>query len=571
MGGLFSHYQQTAQRQYYSNPANFVAGYDKVYDELTPLDKAMVLFHGFAKKTADVVVGMGKQALESGTVLADIGSRLSPVENIRNISGGLQEVAKKTPGVSPALAYEKGFQESKARPLMFEKLTGEQLQNPDGSVNWDFTRKFIGRAMEAPTYAYAGGTVVAEKLVGKGLLSRVVSRTAANLPFAGVNTAIQAGEQGNTENIGMNFLINALILSGISNVVGEIKFPAQVLNKTISDIEEQIGKITPEQKLYVQDALKQGVKADDILINLQRVVKNEVTPEEVAITINKQLLLEGPKKSTPMVGKGFTAKEAATKEEISRAKIYENYNKELKQYNQNPTELQLQKVLQAKENLTKQNISETQTTPPVETTTTPTTITSEITPTSEKVKVPQSQMPIGTKERKVSRLEARMTNNLKQMTPEQIDTIGLSTYNVMNKAEQKAAAIDYVTRNPENVIKILSGEMEPPKGLLKNSIYVVADAMAHDDANLARKLASLSSTRAGQELSILTELAPDSPTSAMREISQTRIQAVEKQLKSGSVPKTRNQITATIQETVKKSLPKAKDWASFVDSIRCNS
>lgn len=608
MGGLFSHYQQTAQKQYSSNPANFALGQDKPYEDLSPIEKATTLLHGFAKKTADVAVGMGKAALETGVAIGDVAERASPVEFGKNIDAGIKNVFTGDKNLSIGERFSQGRTERQARPLMFEKLTGEQLQNPDGSVNWDFARKFVGRAMEAPTYAYAGGVVAAEKLAEQGLLSRIVSRSVANLPFAGVNTAIQAGEQGNTENIGQNFLINALLLSGVSNIAGEIKFPTEVLNKTVSNIEEQIGKITPEQKLYVRDALKQGVKSDEILTNLKKVSENKVTPQEVADIVNAKIpekpsveTITSKLDSAPAVeakkvvqtvdpktgekyyftikqgeldkfesvldsngtGKGAKAGDASsgdsyhitarTPQEMEARGFksagvanFDEINKQItgKLPSTGPVLSQPKEIIASTES------------PKVETTT---------------MKVPQENLPVGTGKEKVSRLEARVTDNLKSMTPEQRDAIGLSTYKEMNKKENIAAAVDYVTKNPADVIKILSHEMEPPKGILRNSIYVAADNLAHEDAALARKLASLSSTRAGQELSILTEINPDSPVSAMREISQARIQAVEKRLKSRSVEKTRSQVVKTIKENITKSLPKKDDWVSFVDSIKCNS
>lgn len=523
--GELSYKAARVKQRYSSDPKNFAYAQTKVWDELTPMEKASSMLQEYSKKTADfskeVGKGMLRAGVETGAAIGDVVSRTSPIEPIRNIGSGIQEVANRQPGVPMSLAYEKGVMESKARPLMLEKLTGENLKNDDGTVNWDFARKFVGRAMEAPTYAYAGA-VQASELATKGLLSRIVERTVKTLPEAGVNTALQTGQEGNIDNLGTNFLANALLMSGVSNIVGEIKLPKDILNKTVSDIEVQVGKLTPEQKIDVQDALKQGVKSEDILTNLQKVVKNEVTPDEVAEKMNAAI--EPSKVEAPEVKESPTVEPAATTE-----------------------------ALPLKEGT------------PVSTT--------KVEAAPETVKVPQSQMPVGTGKEKVSRLEARMTGNLKAMTPEQRDAIGLSTYNVMNKKENITAAAEYVTNKPDDGIKILSGEMEPPKGILKNSIYVAMENAAHDDVGLARKLASLSSTRAGQELSILSEALEDSPVKAMREVSDARIQATEKRLKSGSVSKARNEITGKAKETVDKTVTKAikEDWNSFVDSIKCNS
>lgn len=595
MGGLFSHYQQKAQKQYSSNPANFAVGQNKVWEELSSTEKASSLFQEYGKKTADfskeVGKGIVKAATETAVVIGDVAQRISPAENIRNTTAGLREVAKNQPGVPQDIAYQKGFQEDKARPLMLEKLTGDSLKNEDGTVNWDFARKFVGRSMEAPTYVYAGGVKAAE-LAGKGLLSRIVTRTASTLPEAGINTALQTGQEGTTENLGANFLANALLMSGVSNVVGEIRLPKDILNKTVSDIEGQVGKLTPEQKVDVQDALKQGVKSEEILTNLEKVKNNTVTPEEVAEIVNRNIT---PKESLDATSVASYIDKSGVKvttrlskreleilaDEIRTIPVAKDGNSQIHLDAETPVLQDAVKDGTAREVSRDEFISghpqakevfekTTQDTEPPKLEPTP--VIKDVEAPST-VKVPQSQMPVGTGKEKVSRLEARMTGNLGKLTPEQIDELGLSTYNQMNKADQIKSAAEYVTENPDDGIKILSGEMEPPKGILKNSIYVAMENAAHDDAGLARRLASLGSTRAGQELSILTEALEDSPVKSMREVSDARIQATEKRLKSGSVTKTRNEITGTAKKVVEKTVTKAikEDWNSFVDAIKCNS
>lgn len=674
--GELSHKAARLKQKYSSDPKNFAYAQTKVWDELSPLEKASSMFQEYTSKGAalakEVGSGMKTAATEAIVTGADIKERLSPTEFGANINAGIKEVITGDKNVPASIRFQKGRAERQARPLMMERLTGQQLKNEDGTVNWDFARKFVGRAMEIPTYGYAGA-VQGSSLVGKGLLTRLLTRTARSVPEAGVNTAIQTFEEGSTENWKTNMLANTLLMSGVSNIAGEIKFPTEVLNKTIGDIEGQVGKLTPEQKLDVQDALRQGVKSEDILTNLQKVVKNEVTPDEVAAKVNAAV--ESPKVETPeakvetpddpllqearkyksaeeftnsspsyyhvtdsanassiekggftgkvgersMASKGdmqggtflYPEKESAggfsknfknpaTIETKVNGKIYDanretkygwEDNLQTQEIASDPKILaQLKKdgyvgvtstelgtpatfvfdpsAIKTKSQLTdiwKKAQGETpklESTPIIKETETP-----------KEVKVPQSQMPVGTGKEKVSRLEARMTGNLGKLTPEQIDTIGLATYKQMNKADQIKAAAEYVTANPDNVIKILSGEMEPPKGLLKNSIYVAAENLAHDDAGLARKLASLQSTRLGQELSILTEALEDSPVKAMREVSDARIQATEKHLKSGSVSKTRTEITKKAKESVDKTVAKAikEDWNSFVDAIKCNS
>lgn len=616
--GELSYKAARIKQRYSQDPSNFAYGQTKIWDELSPFEKASSMFQEYSQKAVDFAKAAGpaiKEAVtEAGAAGLDVAERANPVEFGKTIDAGIKNIFTGDKNLPASLRFQQGWTERMARPLRLEKLTGKQLMNPDGSVNWDFARKFVGRAMEVPTYAYAGA-VQAGEMVGKGLLTRLATRTVESLPEAGINTALQTGQEGSTENLGTNLLINALLMSGVSNIVGEIRLPSEVLNKSIADIESVTGKLTPEQKVDVTDALKQGVRADEILTNMKRIEEGSVSPQEVADIVNYQVAAAKKteaQKVDPIEtslsrdggANGYTSVEkkklyadiiepkikalgelADDEQLIFRdgpAKSGDYVNTEFDRIWDYPVDkdFTVAKVKKSQLGLTgnevkdevgyrllKEEPKQIEETPVIKETETPTVKAKE----PETVKVPQEQLPVGTGKEKVSRLEARMTGNLEKMTEEQRDTLGLATYNQMNKAEQKKAAIEYVTKNPDNVVKILSGEMEPPKGLLKNSIYVAADAIAHEDAALARKLASLSSTRAGQELSILTELNPDSPVAAMREVAQARIQATERRLKSGSVSKARNVVTKSIKEKIEKALPKKDDWAAFVESIKCNS
>lgn len=245
------------------------------------------------------IAGIPKQIYqagkETGAAVIDVASRISPVENVRNTYSGISNVLNGPSNVPADVRYEQGFQESKGRKTLFEKVSGKELTNPDGSINWDAGRQFIGRAAEAPTYAYAGAVKGAE-LVGKGLLSRILTRTVKSTPEAAVNTGIQQFEQGNTENVGTNFLANALLLSGISNIASEVRFSKDVAKKTIDDIESELGTLSLSEKADVIESIQQGVKPGDIVENVRKVKNDEVKPEELASKINEQAgVTESPK------------------------------------------------------------------------------------------------------------------------------------------------------------------------------------------------------------------------------------------------------------------------------------
>lgn len=182
----------------------------------------------------------------------------------------------------------------------------------------------------------------------------------------------------------------------------------------------------------------------------------------------------------------------------------------------------------------------------------------------KEVNVPRQQLPVGKGEEKVSRLEERITKSLDK-APE--DVKNLSTFQQMNKKEQIAQASKYVSENPDEALAVLRGEKEAPKGLLNNSIYVAMQNLAEGDVALARRLASLSSTRAGQEISILSEIDPNSPVKLMRDVVKVREEAFKKRYGGKSAQEVSKKVVNEIKKKVKA--PDKYDWSKFVDSIQC--
>lgn len=183
----------------------------------------------------------------------------------------------------------------------------------------------------------------------------------------------------------------------------------------------------------------------------------------------------------------------------------------------------------------------------------------------EKVKVSRSQLPVESKEGKVkiSRLEQRVKESLTNASDEVKD---LSTYGEMNKPDQIADATKYVLKNTDEAIAVLQGDIPEPKGLLKNSIYVALHNLAIGDVDLATKLTTLSATRSGQELSILTELNPNSPVKWMTKLQERKIEVMGGNEK---IKATRSSDIKATKNTVKESLPKKSDWQKFIEEIKC--
>lgn len=184
------------------------------------------------------------------------------------------------------------------------------------------------------------------------------------------------------------------------------------------------------------------------------------------------------------------------------------------------------------------------------------------------VRVPEAQIPVGEGAKRVSRLEARVRGVFDTTNVEEKEKLGLATYNQVNNKDNIAAAIKYIDQNPDNALKILKGEMDPPAGILRNAIYVAMKEIGSTDTELATKIASLEATRLGQELSILQEIDADSPVSLMESVVKARIEGYERKSRGSK------KAEARVKEETKKldkitKAPDAKEWDSFLQSIAC--
>ena len=152
-------------------------------------------------------------AKETGAAFTDVALRTSPIEPVRNMMAGVK--SKLSGG-----GFQEGINSDRARQLLFEKLTGKSVTNDAGKVDWEQGRKFVGRAAEAPTYLYTGAKGFLGNPSGN-ILSRLLSRSTAVLPEAGINTGLQALEEGDTKNIPGNFARNVASMAVLSNTLGE--------------------------------------------------------------------------------------------------------------------------------------------------------------------------------------------------------------------------------------------------------------------------------------------------------------------------------------------------------------
>lgn len=197
------------------------------------------------------------------------------------------------------------------------------------------------------------------------------------------------------------------------------------------------------------------------------------------------------------------------------------------------------------------------------------------------IDVPREQLPVKMEgaEKGVSALEARMkgifeTKNVEKAKVEaEARGLDVSTYDKMSKPEQIRNAAKYVEQTSQrDILEVLEGKREAPKGLLQNAIMIALEEKSLRDRNvdLAIKLASLRSTRMGQEISILTEVEGLSPVSGMNEIIRARRSATEGKMKQGETIQTKKvQTVKNITEKTDQVKLKLSEAQKLLQEITC--
>jgi len=141
------------------------------------------------------------------------------------------------------------------------------------------------------------------------------------------------------------------------------------------------------------------------------------------------------------------------------------------------------------------------------------------------VEVPSRNLPVGDGVTRNSRLEERMIrNNADPAIGKHLEGERLATYQQVTKADQTKRAAKFVEDRYDDALAVVRGQMEAPDGLLDNAVALALAKHAEltGDAALAIRLASLRSTRAGQEISMLTEADPLSVVASIESIIKAR-------------------------------------------------
>ena len=190
---------------------------------------------------------------------------------------------------------------------------------------------------------------------------------------------------------------------------------------------------------------------------------------------------------------------------------------------------------------------------------------------SESITVSREQLPVGSGKTMVSRLEERMTQSIESPEAKHLTGEKRATFQEMSKKTQIARDAKTAEDAGGDAIKYLTGDKPLPEGATYNGIALALSKRAEigGDASLAVRLASLRSTRAGQEISLLTEFDPNSPVSVMETIIKARKERAVRKAKGGDVNKAVTQTKKEAVDSVRKTQLKIDEAEKLLNDILC--
>lgn len=143
-------------------------------------------------------------------------------------------------------------------------------------------------------------------------------------------------------------------------------------------------------------------------------------------------------------------------------------------------------------------------------------------------------------------------------------------YSPTTKAEQIAKISELMGKNIEKAKSMALGDTPIPNDILPQPLFNAIEAHATETGDietlrgLAKSPLASQLSEAGQALgSHGYNDNPNSAVSRMREVTKAR---EEKATKSGL---TKEKVKADIRSEIKKAAPKIKDWAGFLDELKC--
>lgn len=151
----------------------------------------------------------------------------------------------------------------------------------------------------------------------------------------------------------------------------------------------------------------------------------------------------------------------------------------------------------------------------------------------------------------------------------------LQEYEAVNMKDQARKAEAVLEKDPAEAVKIALGKKRAPKGVLPEAVFIAVEnkALAEKDVDLLQSLATESklvteATKMGQRIRTLGERNPHSAVAAIQRANNILESNFEME-NTESLEKAKKAEVKEIKTEIEKKKPKAKDWAAFIDSIRC--
>lgn len=179
----------------------------------------------------------------------------------------------------------------------------------------------------------------------------------------------------------------------------------------------------------------------------------------------------------------------------------------------------------------------------------------------------------GTGETKARSLSQSITDQaIKKDVP--LPEVKTPTYQQLSMKEQDAKVQAFMQSNYEQAKNIAMGLESPPEGILPEDFLrnVVKKAEQENDVATIMDLSNKSTlvseaTTLGQRIKAMDLNDEHSAFSSIRKVRKLREEVAAK--RHGNIAKAQQKEVSNIAAEVKKAAPKVKDWASFIDSIRC--
>jgi hypothetical protein len=194
---------------------------------------------------------------------------------------------------------------------------------------------------------------------------------------------------------------------------------------------------------------------------------------------------------------------------------------------------------------------------------------------SQDAEIVRPLKPIGTGETKVSKLASGVEEKaIENKLAKSFDD--LPQYQQLNMKEQAQKSVELLNSDNARAIRIALGQEMPPADIIPESVFAAVEEYAtqKSDIDLLRQLATSEltseATAMGQRIRALAERNPDSAVAVMDDVVKTREKAAGKKLKGKTTKEARKETVAEIEKEIKQFTPREKDWAAFIEKIKCN-